>query len=83
MKKANSPEFKLLEAIKKQRLKNQEDSPYASRMYLDFPRFRINTNLEYGQSGELTKDIKDKTVDLILVDLPYGQTAFEWDIKIL
>ena len=61
MKKANSPEFKLLEAIKKQRLKNQEDSPYTSRMYLDFPRFRINTNLEYGQSGELTKDIKDKT----------------------
>ena len=61
MKKANSPEFKLLEAIKKQRLKNQEDSPYASRMYLDFPRFRIATNLEYGQSGKLSTDIKDKT----------------------
>ena len=61
MKKANSPEFKLLEAIKKQRLKNQEDSPYASRMYLDFPRFRIPTILEYGQSGALSTDIKDKT----------------------
>ena len=61
MKKANSPEFKLLEAIKKQRLKNQEDSPYASRMYLDFPRFRIATTLEYGQSGGLSTDIKDKT----------------------
>jgi len=61
MKKANSPEFKLLEAIKKQRLKNQEDSPYASRMYLDFPRFRMATTLEYGQSGKLSTDIKDKT----------------------
>jgi hypothetical protein len=61
MKKANSPEFQLLEAIKKQRLKNQEDSPYSSRMYLDFPRFRINTNLEYGQSGKLKEDIADKT----------------------
>lgn len=61
MKKANSPEFQLLEAIKKQRLKNQEDSPYSSRMYLDFPRFRINTNLEYGQSGKLKQDATDKT----------------------
>ena len=61
MKKANTPEFQLLEAIKKQRLKNQEDSPYSSRMYLDFPRFRINTNLEYGQSGKLKQDVTDKT----------------------
>ena len=60
MKKANSPEFQLLEAIKKQRLKNQEESPYASRMYLDYPRFRIQTNLEYGQSGKLKQDVTDK-----------------------
>jgi hypothetical protein len=60
MKKANSPEFKLLEAIKKQRLINQEKSPYASRLYLDYARFRINTNLEYGQSGKLASDAKDK-----------------------
>jgi len=60
LKKANSPEYQLLEAIKKQRLKNQEESPYASRMYLDFPRFRIQTNLEYGQSGKLKQDAKDK-----------------------
>jgi hypothetical protein len=61
MKKANSPEFKLLEAIKKQRLLNQEDSPYSSRMYLDFPRFRINSNIEYAKSGKLKSDVKDKT----------------------
>ena len=28
------------------------------------------------------KDIKDKSIDLVLVDLPYGQTACEWDVKI-
>lgn len=60
MKRANSSEFKLLEAIKKQRLINQDKSPYASRLYLDYARFRINTNLEYGQSGKLTSDAKDK-----------------------
>jgi hypothetical protein len=26
--------------------------------------------------------IENKTVDLVLVDLPYGQTACEWDVKI-
>jgi hypothetical protein len=61
LKRANSPEFKLLEAIKKQRLINQEDSPYSSRMYLDFPRFRINSNIEYSKSGKLKSDVKDKT----------------------
>ena len=28
------------------------------------------------------KNIKDKTIDLVLVDLPYGQTACRWDIQI-
>jgi site-specific DNA-methyltransferase (adenine-specific) len=28
------------------------------------------------------KNIKDKTIDLVLVDLPYGQTACHWDIQI-
>jgi hypothetical protein len=60
MKNAKSPEYLLLEAIKKQRLKTQEQSPYASRMYLDFPRFRIKDNLEYMQSGKLKQDAKDK-----------------------
>ena len=60
MQKANTPEYQLLEKMKKHRLKVQEESPYSSRMYLDFPRFRINTNLEYGQSGKLAQDAKDK-----------------------
>ena len=28
------------------------------------------------------KNIKDKIIDLVLVDLPYGQTNCLWDIQI-
>lgn len=28
------------------------------------------------------KNIADKTIDLVVVDLPYGQTDCEWDVKI-
>ena len=32
-----------------------------------------------GDCLELMKDIPDKSVDMILADLPYGQTAPQWD----
>ena len=35
-----------------------------------------------GDCLELMKDIPDKSIDLILCDLPYGQTKFEWDKKL-
>jgi hypothetical protein len=60
MKRAGGPTWQLLEAIKKERLKVQENSPYSARLYLDLARFRITENLEYSQSGQLTKNIKDK-----------------------
>ena len=60
IKRKGGPQFQLLETIKKERIKAQENSPYASRLYYDFARFRITENLEYFQSGNLTKDIKDK-----------------------
>ena len=31
---------------------------------------------------ETLPKIENKIVDLVLVDLPYGQTACEWDVKI-
>jgi len=60
LKAKGGPQFQLLEALKKERLKAQENSPYASRLYMDFARFRITENLEYLQSGNLSKDVKDK-----------------------
>ena len=32
-----------------------------------------------GDCSELMKDIPDKSVDLILTDLPYGTTRNKWD----
>ena len=35
--------------------------------------------LLHGDCLELMKDIPDKSIDMILCDLPYGVTDFEWD----
>ena len=32
-----------------------------------------------GDCLEIMKDIKDKSIDMILCDLPYGTTANKWD----
>ena len=32
-----------------------------------------------GDCLELMKDIPDKSIDMILCDLPYGNTACKWD----
>ena len=39
----------------------------------------MNTKLYNGDCLELMKDIPDKSIDLILCDLPYGTTACKWD----
>jgi site-specific DNA-methyltransferase (adenine-specific) len=41
----------------------------------------INTVL-HGDCLELMKDIADKSIDMILCDLPYGTTACKWDVII-
>lgn len=38
-----------------------------------------NINLFHGDCLEVMKDIPDKSVDMILCDLPYGQTRNKWD----
>ena len=37
------------------------------------------TKLYHGDCLEIMKDIPDKSVDMILCDLPYGTTANSWD----
>lgn len=39
-------------------------------------------DLRHGDCLELMKDIPDKSIDMILCDLPYGTTACKWDIVI-
>ena len=41
----------------------------------------INTII-HGDCLELMKDIADKSIDMILCDLPYGTTACKWDVII-
>tara|TARA_R100000734_G_C3282725_1_gene76001 strand:- start:103 stop:240 length:138 start_codon:yes stop_codon:yes gene_type:complete len=35
-----------------------------------------------GDCLEIMQDIPNESVQLILTDLPYGNTAFKWDINI-
>ena len=44
--------------------------------------FHTNSWLQHGDCLELMKDIPDKSIDMILCDLPYGTTACKWDIII-
>jgi DNA modification methylase len=39
-------------------------------------------HLLHGDCLELMKDIPDKSIDMILCDLPYGTTQNKWDKKI-
>ena len=41
-----------------------------------------NIKLLQGDCLELMKDIPDKSIDMILCDLPYGTTACKWDVII-
>lgn len=38
-----------------------------------------NIKLMQGDCLELMKDIPDKSIDMILCDLPYGTTKNKWD----
>jgi hypothetical protein len=60
MEKSNSAEFLLLKAVTESMLKVQEGKALNSRLYLDMPRFRKRSNLEYVQSGETQKNIGEK-----------------------
>ena len=39
-------------------------------------------DLRQGDCLEVMKDIPDKSIDMILCDLPYGTTACKWDVVI-
>jgi len=58
----SSAEYQLLETLKQQHLKFQEDTPNSSKLYLDLPRFVLRDNLSVIQSGKIgntTKQIKE------------------------
>ena len=56
------------------------------QIYFREDDFMLETNdniqLFKGDCLEIMKDIKDKSIDMILCDLPYGTTACKWDAVI-
>lgn len=60
MKNAGGPEFQLLNAINESMIQIQKNKPISSRLYLDMPRFRKRSNLEYVVSGEAKENLLDK-----------------------
>lgn len=57
--KSNPALFELMEKMKEHHLKNQEGLNYKSRLYLDFPRFKMG-NLETWQSTTVTEKATKK-----------------------
>lgn len=41
-----------------------------------------DVTLWHGDCLELMKNISDKSIDMILCDLPYGTTQNKWDITV-
>ena len=60
LEKENSAEFKLLKAVTESMLKIQENKATNSRLYLDMPRFRRRSNLEYLESGQVKDGVSKK-----------------------
>lgn len=60
LESSNNAQFKLLEAFKKEFIGIQQNKPKGSKLYLDLPRYRRHSNMEYVQSGEGKDDLKRK-----------------------
>jgi soluble cytochrome b562 len=92
LEKENSAEFKLLKAVTESMLKVQENKATNSRLYLDMPRFRRRSNLEYIQSGETKENIVQKIGSVKEIwstmfgksadDVEYGYNFDEGDVLI-
>lgn len=70
---------KTIERIKEILLQEQNDtyvSEYSPKLHLE------KNNIYQGDCLELMNGIPDKSIDMILCDLPYGTTACKWDTTI-
>lgn len=74
--KPSDSRYKLIEAYKKEYLNIQKGKPKSSRLYLDLPRFGINQNLEYIQSGRARADLAERA-DTILSGIKRTVTRTE------
>lgn len=71
---------KTIERIREQLLQNELDGNYKSE-YNENIKLEVN-NIYQGDCLELMNGIPNKSIDMILCDLPYGTTACKWDTVI-
>ena len=68
---------KTIQRVKEQLLQNEDDQNYTSEYN---PSIHLDINNIYnGDCLELMNGIPDKSIDMILCDLPYGATQCKWD----
>jgi len=68
---------KTIERIKTQILQNELDDNYKSEYN---PNIKLDINdIYHGDCLELMNGIPDRSIDMILCDLPYGTTSCSWD----
>ncbi len=67
---------KTIESIKEM-VSEEKENPYISRFNPNIEL--LPNNIYHGDCLELMNGIKDKGIDMILCDLPYGTTACRWD----
>ena len=60
LKRLNSPTYKLLEELKKEYLRIQEDKGFGSKLYYDYANFFHRSNLEMIQSGKARENVQSK-----------------------
>lgn len=71
---------KTIERIKEQLLQNELDGNYKSEYN---PNIKLDVNeIHQGDCLELMNGIPDKSIDMVLCDLPYEITRAKWDIAI-
>ncbi len=77
LRKVNGIGDKTIKRIKEQLLQSGIDKNYKSEYN---PNIRLDINeIHQGDCLELMNGIPDKSVDMILCDLPYGITTCSWD----
>ena len=77
LRKVKGMGSKTIERIEETLLNNEDSKNYISKYN---EKLHLQSNDIYlGDCLELMNGIKDKSIDMILCDLPYGTTACKWD----
>jgi DNA modification methylase len=72
----------LLLLSKQKKQTNKQKQKWGIPLFLIVCLYSIMAQLYNGDCLEVLKTLADSSIDLVITDLPYGQTACDWDIAI-